>query len=97
MRSNYFNEKIATPGDSYDDVAFAYEELCGEMPTISGAEIIDEKDQTYGYGGELLMTPEEETDINLRFKFDGFETAEAAQEWLINTMGVAETDIEIIL
>ena len=84
-----FGEKYAQPGDTYDDVAFAFESQHERMPQFSYAIMeVAVDDAPFLWGGVLQDSEGEE------FGFDGFETREDAVSWVVNEIGIPEDCIE---
>lgn len=89
MRSNMFGEQYAQPGDSYDDVAFAFEDRHGKMPEFCQATFYLEGDDTFKFGGYLLAD-----NADGEFGFDGFETLDAAKQWVRDTIGLTDDQFD---
>lgn len=91
MRSNYFGEQILQPGDSYGDLEAAWEQKFGELPSPGSfnVELGTTEDETYKFGGEFR-----DNETGEGVAFDGFASVEAARDWLVNELQIAEGDIE---
>lgn len=94
MRHNMFGEPYAQPGDSYDDVAFAFEDKTGDMPSFCQANFYPESeaDETFKCGGYLLAD-----NADIEFGFDGFETVADAKQWVRDTIGLTDEQFEDIV
>lgn len=88
MRSNFFNEKYAQPGDDYDTIAAAFEERYDVPMKIVCADLEPEADETFLFGGEII------DEAHNTMGFDGFETLEAARAFLTDLIGVDPDDIQ---
>ena len=93
MRHNFFGDPYAQPGDSYDDVAFAFEAKFGEMPEFCQASFYPEteKEEDFKCGGYLLAS-----NADGEFGFDGFETVDEAKAWVRETIGLTDEQFEDI-
>lgn len=85
MRFNYFGDSIAQPGDTADIVFDAW----GDFTPV-GADIYDQMDEVYFYGGEAF------DDDGNRQTFDGFESVDDARTFAVETLGIPANRIEVL-
>lgn len=106
FRSNAFGEKIAQPETTLDEIEqmIAAREFFDEIE-VGSADLFVNGDDQFKFGGTLYFNmktihePEDEDEEpeedwnDVSVEFDGFESMEAARQWVIDEIGVYATSI----
>lgn len=95
FRSNFFGDQYPQPGTDWAEIDTMLCDRGDYMAEPTNAEIITTPDEGYGIGGNIFVSAEdgEEVPVDRIVEFDGFETVEAARDWLIS-IGVPSNSIE---